>query len=170
MGSKKIRKMVYLALLTALAVVTHIVEASLPIQLPYGVKLGFANIISLVVVELYGVKEMFIVNFFRVVLSGLMTGSIMSYPWFMSCGGVFASSLALFIVKNIFKLPVVSMSVVSAIAHIFGQLIVISYIMSAKAFIGYIFIALFSAVATGIFVGMSAVEIIKRLKKMHLDL
>ena len=89
MGHKKTRKMVYMALLSAIAIVLHMTETALQLPLPPGMKLGLANIISMVVIELYGVKEMFIVNFFRVVVSSLMTGIFLSHPFFISCGGVF---------------------------------------------------------------------------------
>lgn len=89
MNHKKTRKMVYLALLSAIAIVLHTVEAAIPVPLPVGAKLGLANIISLVVIHLYGIKEMFIVNIFRVLVSSLLTGIFMQNPFFISCGGVF---------------------------------------------------------------------------------
>lgn len=58
MGHKKTKKMVYLALLSAIAIVLHMIEGSIPLPLPPGVKLGLANIISMVVIEMYGAKEM----------------------------------------------------------------------------------------------------------------
>lgn len=89
MGHKKTKKMVYMALLSAIAIVLHIVEGMIPLPLPYGVKLGLANIISMVVIELYGAKEMFIVNIFRVMIASLMNGTFLYTPFYMSCGGVF---------------------------------------------------------------------------------
>ena len=115
MNHKKTRKMIYLALLSAIAIVLHTVEAMIPVPLPVGAKLGLANIISLVVVHLYGVKEMFIVNIFRVFVSSLLTGIFMQNPFFISCGGVFLSSLALAIIYKFIQLPMVSTSIVSAI-------------------------------------------------------
>ena len=86
MNHRRTKRIVYLALLAAMAVVLHTIDHYISAPLPLGVKFGLANIISLVVVEIYGAKEMFMINFFRVMISGLMTGSIMSYPFFMSCG------------------------------------------------------------------------------------
>ena len=73
MKQQKTKRLVYLSLLTALAIVLHTIDHYLSAPLPLGVKLGLANIISLVVVELYGLKEMFMINFFRVMISGLIT-------------------------------------------------------------------------------------------------
>lgn len=165
MGHKKTRKLVYLALLAALAIVLHTVDHYLSAPLPLGVKIGLANIISLVVIEVYGAKEMFVINFFRVMISGLLTGSIMSYPFFMSCGGVLLSSIAIVMVKKMTKLPMVSISIIGAVFHNIGQIIVLSFFLSSKAFISYLFIMLASSVPTGVLTGMVAIEVLRRIKK-----
>lgn len=164
MKSSKVKKMVYMALLSAIAIVLHIVETSLHLPLPLGMKLGFANIISLIVVELYGVKEMFIVNIFRVIIASLMSGIFMSYPFFISCGGVFLSSLALAVVKKASDLPIVSSSVIAALFHNIGQVIVVSYLLSSKAMMSYVFVLFASSIPTGIFTGMCAIQALKRIK------
>lgn len=165
MGQRKTKKMVYMALLSAIAIVLHMVETALQLPLPAGMKLGLANIISLVVVEMYGVKEMFIVNFFRVMISSLMTGIFMSYPFFISCGGVLLSSIALAIIKKLTELPVVSTSVIAAVFHNIGQVLVVAYLLSSQAIMSYVFILLASSIPTGIFTGLTAIEILKRVKK-----
>lgn len=165
MGHQKTRKMIYMALLSAIAIVLHMIETALQLPLPVGMKLGLANIISLVVINLYGVKEMFIVNIFRVIVSSLMTGIFMSYPFFISCGGVFLSSVALAVLKKLTDLPMVSTSVIAAIFHNIGQVIVVAYLLSSQAIMSYVFILLASSIPTGIFTGMVAIEILKRMKK-----
>lgn len=165
MSKYNTKKIVYLSLLSAIAIVLHSIEASLPLPLPLGVKLGFANIISLVVIEIYGAKEMFIVNIFRVMISGLLTGNIMSYPFFMSCGGVALSSFILAILKKYAHLPIVSTSIFSAIFHNIGQLLVLSFVVSSFAIMPYLFITLSSSIPTGILTGLSAIQILKRIDK-----
>lgn len=165
MNHQKTKRIVYLSLLAALAIVLHTIDHYLSAPLPLGVKLGLANIISLVVIEIYGMKEMFVINFFRVVISGLLTGSIMSYPFFMSCGGVFLSSIVLALLKKLTTLPMVSTSIIAAVFHNIGQIIVLSFFLSSKAFMSYVFIMLISSIPTGIFTGMVAIEILKRIKK-----
>ncbi len=168
MGHKKTKKMVYMALLSAIAIVLHIVEGMIPLPLPYGVKLGLANIISMVVIELYGAKEMFIVNIFRVMIASLMNGTFLYTPFYMSCGGVFLSSVVLMLLKRLTTLPMISCSVISAIFHNIGQIIVVSFILSSVAVVPYIFVMLASSIPTGIFVGMVSIEVIKRVKKENL--
>lgn len=165
MGHKKTKKMVYLALLSAIAIVLHMIEGLIPLPLPPGVKLGLANIISMVVIEMYGAKEMFIVNFFRVMIGSLLSGTFLWNPFYMSCGGVLLSSIVLALIKRWTTLPIVSCSIIAAVFHNIGQIIVISLIISSMAVAPYIFVMLASSIPTGIFVGFVAIEILKRLKK-----
>ena len=165
MGHKKTKKMVYLALLSAIAIVLRMIEGSIPLPLPPGVKLGLANIISMVVIEMYGAKEMFIVNFFRVMIGSLLSGTFLWNPFYMSCGGVLLSSIVLALIKRWTTLPIVSCSIIAAVFHNIGQIIVISLIISSMAVAPYIFVMLASSIPTGIFVGFVAIEILKRLKK-----
>lgn len=165
MNHKKTRKMIYLALLSAIAIVLHTVEAAIPVPLPVGAKLGLANIISLVVIHLYGIKEMFIVNIFRVLVSSLLTGIFMQNPFFISCGGVFLSSLALAIIYKFVKLPMVSTSIVSAIFHNIGQVAVVAFIFSFAGIMVYVLPLLITSIPTGILTGLVAIEILKRVKK-----
>ncbi len=169
MGHKKTRKIVYLALLSALAIGLHTIDHYLSMPLPFGVKLGIANIIALITIQIYGVKEMFIINAFRVIISGLITGSFMNYVFFMSCGGVLLSSIVLTLLVRYTKLPMISLSIFSAMFHNIGQIIVISFVLSSKAIVPYLFVLFAASIPTGIFNGLVAIEVLKRIKTKMFD-
>ena len=162
--NKKLRKLVYLAMFTTLAVALHIFEGALAIPLPSGIKLGFANIVALIVIEIFSAKDMVVVNFLRVILAGLLGGSIFSYPWFISLGGVILSSLAIMICKRCFGLPIVSLSIMSALFHGIGQIIVVVYIYQSLAIASWIIVLFASSIPTGIFTGMIASTCLHYLK------
>ena len=56
----KTRSMSFLAMLSAMAIVLNMIENML--ALPLGVRIGMANIMALIVVHIYGVKEMLFVH------------------------------------------------------------------------------------------------------------
>ncbi|MBS5114184.1 MAG: Gx transporter family protein [Erysipelotrichaceae bacterium] len=168
--NKKTKKLVYVSLLSTMAIALHMFEASLAIPLPYGVKLGFANIVSLVTIELFSTKEMFIVNILRVVLGGLLRGSIFNYVWFISVGGVLLSSIAIMLAKKLTDLPIVSISIISAIFHGIGQIIVVVYIYQSILMASFIVLLFVTSIPTGIFTGLSAIAVIKHLKKYTVKL
>lgn len=169
MNQSQTKKIVYMALLSAIAIVLHSIEAALPLPLPLGVKLGFANIISLIVIEIYDVKEMFVINIFRVMISGLITGNIMSYPFFMSCGGVLLSSIILALMTHFTDLPIISKSIISAVFHNIGQLLILAFVVNTMAIMPYLFITLASSIPTGILTGLCAIEILKRVDQTKIS-
>lgn len=98
-------------------------------------------------------------------IGSLLSGTFLWNPFYMSCGGVLLSSIVLALIKRWTTLPIVSCSIIAAVFHNIGQIIVISLIISSMAVAPYIFVMLASSIPTGIFVGFVAIEILKRLKK-----
>lgn len=157
----KTRTMSFLAMLSAMAIVLNMIENML--ALPLGVRIGMANIIALIVVHLYGVKEMLFVNILRVVISGLLSGIILSYPWWMSVGGVTLSSLMLMMLYK--HSSFIFTGVMCAIVHSIGQILVLSFFLTSSAFMPYLGIMIIMSIITGILTGKVSEIATKRLKR-----
>ena len=72
----KTKKLALMALLTAIALTIFVVENQLPAPVPIpGVKLGLANIITLVTMLLLGKKEAGAVLLVRVLMGAMFAGS-----------------------------------------------------------------------------------------------
>ena len=70
------RKIAYYGLLVALAFIFSYVESLFPINLGIpGVKLGLANLVVIVSLYLFGIREAAAISFIRIVLSGITFGS-----------------------------------------------------------------------------------------------
>ena len=69
------------------------------------------------------------------------------------------------VLKKVTSLPIISTSIIAAVFHNIGQVLVVAYLLSSQAIMSYIFVLLASSIPTGIFVGMVAIEILKRVKK-----
>lgn len=157
----KTQSMSFLAMLSAMAIVLNMIENML--ALPLGVRIGMANIMALIVVHIYGVKEMIFVNLLRVVVSGLLSGIILSYPWWMSVGGVTLSSLMLMTVYK--HSSFMFTGVMCAIAHSVGQILVLSFFLTSSAFMPYLGIMIIMSIITGILTGKVSEIATKRLKR-----
>ncbi len=72
----KLKNMIITGSLAAFALVFNMFEGSLPMPLP-GIKLGAANVFSLLALVLLGVKEAFAVTLIRVFLAWVMTGNFL---------------------------------------------------------------------------------------------
>ena len=75
-----VKKLVTLALLLGAALIFFIVEAQLPPLAPIpGIKMGLANIITLIVMVLYDRKSAFTILILRILLSSIFAGQIAGF-------------------------------------------------------------------------------------------
>ena len=73
------KKLTTLSLLSAIAMALYAVESALPPIVPIpGIKLGLANIITLVVLWKYSAKDAFFVLLVRILLATLFFGQVIS--------------------------------------------------------------------------------------------
>ncbi len=109
-----------IAWFTALAISIHILESSLPSLIP-GMKLGLANIITIIVLFHYGWRMAVWVSLLRVVIGSILIGTFLSPTFMLSFSGAAAAILALTAYQLPIKLSPIGISVLAAEAHIVGQ-------------------------------------------------
>src|SRR3989339_464986 len=96
-----VEKTAKLSLLISLGLILFIIESFIPLPVPW-MKLGIANIISIIALYVYGVKDAIIVVVFRVVIGSLIRGTLFNPIFFVAFGsGIFAVLIMGFI-KGIF--------------------------------------------------------------------
>ena len=159
------------ASLVAMACVLQIAESLIPNPVP-GVRLGLANIITLVTMADLGFGAAMEVAVLRTVVSSLVLGSFLT-PGFMLS---FSSALASTAVMCIFwrfsvRFPVrgfslIGISIAGAVAHNASQLFLAYFLMIRHKSIFYFAPWLvISGVLMGWFTGLVAAEVLKGLKK-----
>ncbi len=168
MSNKKVRKLTFVTMLMAMAIAVNIFESTYLGFLPYGIRFGLANIMAIVALEMFGIKEMIQVNVMRVVVSNLLRGTILGTTFWVATSGVVLSSLVLIIVRKMFKMPLYSTSMLCAIAHSVGQVMTVAFIYQQDAFIVIVPMLLISAIPTGILTGIISTGALKRLKKVEI--
>ncbi len=166
MGNSSTKKFVYVTLLAAMAISINVLESTFIPAMPFGIRFGLANIIALITIEMFGVKEMLIVNAMRVVIGSLLRGTIFGSTFWISLGGVCISSLVIIICKKLLKLPIISTSMLSAIGHSVGQVLMVSFIYTQTSMVAIIPYLLISAIPTGILTGYVSLEANKRLPRI----
>ena len=123
------RKIARMGLLMAAALILSWVEAVLPFQIPIpGVKLGFANIITLVVLYQYSFPTALLFGILRVLLSSLFLGRL-SGVLFGLCGTLL-SVCGMAFLKRCRCFSSLSVSAAGAILHGVGQLTVASVLLT----------------------------------------
>lgn len=164
MKESKTKRLAMLGILTATAMILSYVEVLIPpiySAIP-GIKLGLANIAVIFALYLLDCKSAALISLVRVLLCALLFGTVTSLIY-STAGAVFSLTAMLALEKSR-AFSVLGVSVAGAVMHNAAQ-VICAAILLGTAEIGYYFIALsFSAVATGILIGVASAAIIKSVK------
>ena len=158
----KVQKIALLGVLLAATIVIAILESFIPSFIIPGIKLGFANIVILVTLYELGILEAMFINVVRVLVVSLVRGTFLSMGFFMSLTGAFMSlGIMILFYLVIKKFSIIGVSVIGALFHVFGQIIIAMIYMGTVYVVYYLPIIAFAAVITGTIVGIIAEAIIK---------
>ncbi len=158
----KLKNVIITGLLAAFAAVFNIFEGSLPMPLP-GIKLGAANVFSLVALVLFGVKEAFAVTLLRVFLAWIMTGNWFALLCSLSGGLMSAAVMSVIYTKyrEEFSLPWIS--VAGAWAFNMAQVAVAALLVGDVRILLYLLPLLAAGTAAGWSVGWLALILCRRV-------
>jgi len=136
-----------LAQLAAFAIGLSLVEAAVPSPLP-GVKPGLANIVTLLVLQRFGLRAAVWVSLLRVLAGSLILGTFLSPSFALSLAGALASLAVLALARTLPSalFGPVSLSVLAAFAHVAGQLGIVYLWLIPHAGLLY-FVPVFAAAA-----------------------
>lgn len=162
------RRLIVLGLFVAVAGVLHAVEAWLPLPVPVpGVKLGLANIVSLVVIVLYGWRDALAVAVVRVILGTLLGGVFLGPAFALGLSGAAASTLAMAWAWSRWRpaLSLVGISVLGAAVHNLAQLGTAAVLVSSATVLWYLPYLLLFALPTGLATGFTAGYFLTKLPR-----
>lgn len=161
------QKLTRLALLAAASVVLGYIEGIITalMPLPPGIKLGLANTVVLYSVYTLGAGCSVILIILKVILTGFMSGNLAA-AFLYSMGGAVLSLITMLLVKNLScdKVSIVGVSVVGAVFHNVGQLLVASLLLQTGGLLFYVFVLMISAVITGTLTGLAGKQVIRVLR------
>lgn len=167
----KTKKMTFLGLMVTYSLVLYIFETYIPnplIAIFPGAKLGLSNIITLISLIILGVKDTCIILTVRIILSSIFAGPI-SYLLF-SVGGAYLSLICMYLASKIKGFSIIGVSIVGAIGHNIGQLLVASIIVQNINMVGYLPFMLIASLVTGMFVGLVSKYCCPKLTKFSVKL
>lgn len=160
------KKLALISILVAQATVLHYIESLLPVPIPIpGVKLGLANIITLLALVMFDFKTSLTVISMRTVLGSLLSGTLFGLGFLLS----FSGSLLAGCVMGVLLLfspyfSYIGISIAGAIAHCVGQLLMAALILNQPGIFYYLPIMLLLSVPTGCVTGLLLQELVKYLR------
>ena len=155
---EQIRRRVFLALFVALAVGLHTFEALLPNPLPW-FRLGLANILALTALGLYGLGAMWALSLCRIFIGSLLLGNLLGPGFLLSLGGGIAAGLMMSAGVLLLRrgIGLVGLSVLGAIGHVGGQLLVAGLVVVQNQSIWFLLpLFLLFALISGTMNGLAA--------------
>lgn len=151
-----------LAWMAALAIALSMAESVFPSPIP-GVKPGLANIVVLLVLYQQGLRAAIWVSALRVIAGSLFFGSFLTPTFFLSLSGATCSLLMLMLTSRLPRslFGPVTHSLLSSIAHIAGQLVIVYlWLIPHKGIVYLIPILAMAAVVFGLVNGIIAARIL----------
>lgn len=154
MKKSNVKQMTLCAILISMALVLSYIERFISLQmfvpLP-GIKLGLANVVTLMALFFLGTRSAFTILILRCILGAVFGGGISGLAFSLT-GGVFAMTV-MCIFKHCKGISIYGVSVLGAAAHNIGQILVAVIFMGSVYVIGYLpyllVVSVFTGMATG---------------------
>ena len=158
-------RVAYFGVFTALALMFSYIETMIPIQFGVpGIKLGFANIMIVIMLYKSCAKEALLLSIVRIMLSGFLFGNLSSILYSIA-GGVLSLGI-MTLLKKQGGFSVIGVSVAGGVSHNVGQLIVAMLVVETYQ-VGYYFpVLLVAGVLTGLGIGVVSQEVLKRIRNI----
>ncbi len=158
-------KIAYMGMFIAVAMVFSYVESLIPVNVAVpGVKLGLANLVTIVVMFKMDVRSAWMISLIRVVLSALLFGnlSIMVY----SLAGAVLSLLVMTLCMKLKIFGLLGTSILGAVSHNAGQIIMAAILMKSGNIMLYIPVLCISGTIAGICIGLAGAVLVRNLPKL----
>ena len=156
------KKITYCSILAAGGMILSWIEHLIPFDFGIpGIKLGLANIATLIALYLYGTSYAFAVSVVRIVLSCLLFSGVI--PMAYSLVGGLLSLFGMALLKRIDKFSLIGVSVIGGVLHNIGQIFVAWIVFSTKQIFLYLPVLIVTGTLTGVLIGAVAQIVVNRL-------
>ena len=160
----KLKKLLYLSLLTGISLALFVLESQIPAPVPVpGVKLGLGNIIVVCVLFLYGRREALAVLTGKLLLSSLIAGNLGALAY-AAAGGLLSWAGMCLLRPLLRQKQLWVASVLGAMLHNLGQLLTAMLIARTPGLLAWLPLLLLSGMITGLFTGVAAQAVTQKLK------
>lgn len=153
------------ALLISLALTLSYMERFFPLQMVIplpGIKLGLANIVTLVALQCLGIRSTVIILILRCILGAMFGGGVTGLLFSLT-GGLLAAAVMI-AAQRLPLFSIYGISILGAAAHNIGQVCAATVLMETIYIMAYLPWLLLTALATGFATGAMAAGVLKVLR------
>lgn len=149
-----VHRITFFSLLLGIGLILHFFESTISIPIGgYLLKPGISNIVVLFCIYLLSFRDAVFLSVSRGILSGLFEPSVNVVTICITFGGIMLSLLGMYIVNLLSSKKIIHMSIVGAIAHNIGQLMVVLFFIPDKYLLYYLPLLIISGFFGGFITG-----------------
>lgn len=166
---EKNKRYAVIIILVTNAILISLLENLIPIPVPVlGVKLGLANIVTLIALTFLPIKDVLLVVAIRCFVVAVLTRGVMMLAFSLS-GGLLSALAMIALYRFLSRwLSLKGISIAGAIIHNSTQIVVASWLMQQTLILYYLPVLLISAVVTGFITGSIGELAIAEIRKKGL--
>lgn len=162
---KSTNKLVRIALLLSFALIINYLESLVPLPIPLpGVKIGLANCIGLMVLFCFSKKDYVFFNVLKVIMVALLRTGF-GTAFFISALGTLLSTTSTLLVYRFTKSSIYGLSIIGALFHSLGQVLMVMVLYSNIYMINYLPILEVISIISGCLTAFISANILERLPK-----
>lgn len=164
--NEKVKKTALLGMITSVALVLAYLEAILPpvsTAVP-GIKMGLPNLAIILALYRFGFKEAATMSALRLFIVALLFGNVMTLAY--SAAGAVLSLALMGILKRMDKFSFIGVSVVGAVMHNLGQVLVAIFLFETVQLGYYMLVLSVTGSIAGVLIGVGAGILLKRTEKL----
>lgn len=160
----KTKKVAFLGISIALAMILSFVESQIPalVAIP-GIKVGLPNLVMVFLLYRIGWKETVIVSIIRIILVSMLFGNIQTLTF--SIAGAAVSLISMILLKKLNWFSCIAVSITGGVFHNVGQIIAACLWTQTAEVALYLPVLLVSGTIAGAVIGLIAGMLVKRLEK-----
>ncbi len=156
---EEVYKVSLLSMFLAMSIVISIIESFIPTGVP-SVRLGLANVFTLVILYTYGPKEALYVLMLRVLLVGILRGTFLLPTFYMSVSGAILSYIVMLVFSKLKVFSILGVSILGSLTHGIGQIFMAIIVLDTATILYYIPVTIAVSIPAGIITGYIAIKIL----------
>lgn len=160
------KRITYTGMFVAIAMVFSYLESMIPVNIAIpGIKLGLANMVTIVVMYRLGISDAWIVSIVRVVLSSLLFGNMTVMVY--SIAGAVLSLLVMSICRKKELFGLLGTSILGGVSHNAGQIATAAFLMKSGNIMLYMPVLCISGTIAGVCIGLVGTMLVRKLPSIE---
>ncbi|MDI6861192.1 MAG: Gx transporter family protein [Caldisericia bacterium] len=163
----RLRNLIIVSLFLAGGIALNLIEPPVLFFIAPGIKIGIANIATLITLYYFNVAYSLLVGILRPILVSLIKGNFFTLEFILSFVGSILATCFMIIFKKVFKdkISIIGVSMIGGIMHNIGQFVMVYFISRIEYLFYYLPILIIFGGVSGFIIGYISKFLLKRLKE-----